>query len=280
MSDEYRQDGRIAKKFYESELFRLQEELVDLQQWIKQEGLRVCVIFEGRDAAGKGGVIKRITQRLNPRIARVVALGIPTERERSQWYFQRYVANLPAAGEMVLFDRSWYNRGGVERVMGFCTDDEYREFLRSCPEFERMLVQSGMILIKYWFAISAEEQERRFRSRIDDPSKRWKIGSVDVASRARWTDYSRAKDAMFTYTDIEDAPWNVVGADIKRHARLNCIHHLLQTISYKDIPDEPIALPDLQRDPNYQRPPIDSMHWVPEVYGTHAMDAERNGGKA
>ena len=280
MSDEYRQDGCIAKKFYESELFRLQEELVDLQQWIKQEGLRVCVIFEGRDAAGKGGVIKRITQRLNPRIARVVALGIPTERERSQWYFQRYVANLPAAGEMVLFDRSWYNRGGVERVMGFCTDDEYREFLRSCPEFERMLVQSGMILIKYWFAISAEEQERRFRSRIDDPSKRWKIGSVDVASRARWTDYSRAKDAMFTYTDIEDAPWNVVGADIKRHARLNCIHHLLQTISYKDIPDEPIALPDLQRDPNYQRPPIDSMHWVPEVYGTHAMDAERNGGKA
>ena len=280
MSDEYRPDGRITKKFYESELFRLQEELVNLQQWIKREGLRVAIVFEGRDAAGKGGVIKRITQRLNARIARVVALGIPTERERSQWYFQRYVAHLPAAGEMVLFDRSWYNRGGVERVMGFCTDDEYREFLRSCPEFERMLVQAGMILIKYWFAISAEEQERRFRSRIDDPSKRWKIGAIDVASRARWTDYSRAKDAVFTYTDIEEAPWYVVGADVKRHARLNCISHLLETVPYKDIPDEPIELPDLQRDPHYKRPPIDSMNWVPEVYGTHARDAERNGGEA
>ena len=242
MSDKYGPDGRIEKKFYEKELFRLQEELVDLQQWIKQEGLRVAVIFEGRDAAGKGGVIKRITQRLNPRIARVVALGIPTERERSQWYFQRYVSHLPAAGEIVLFDRSWYNRGGVERVMGFCTDDEYREFLRSCPDFERMLTQSGIILIKYWFAISAEEQERRFRSRLEDPSKRWKIGAVDVASRARWSDYSRAKDAMFTYTDIEEAPWQVVGADVKRHARLNCIHHLLQTVPYEDIADEPVEL--------------------------------------
>jgi len=280
MSDEDRQDGRIAKKFYEREVFRLQEELVDLQEWIKQEGLRVAVIFVGRDASGKGGVIKRITQRLNPRIARVVALGIPTERERSQWYFQRYVPHLPATGEIVLFDRSWYNRVVVERVMGFCTDDEYREFLRSFPDFERMLVQSGMILVKYWFAISAEEQERRFRSRLSDPRKRWKIGPIDVASRARWSDYSRAKDAMFTYTDIEEAPWQVVGADVKRHARLNCIHHLLQTVPYEDIADEPVELPDLQRDPNYRRSPIDSMNWVPEIYGAGATDAERDPGEA
>ena len=280
MSDEDRQDGRIAKKFYEREVFRLQEELVDLQEWIKQEGLRVAVIFVGRDASGKGGVIKRITQRLNPRIARVVALGIPTERERSQWYFQRYVPHLPATGEIVLFDRSWYNRAVVERVMGFCTDDEYREFLRSFPDFERMLVQSGMILVKYWFAISAEEQERRFRSRLSDPRKRWKIGPIDVASRARWSDYSRAKDAMFTYTDIEEAPWQVVGADVKRHARLNCIHHLLQTVPYEDIADEPVELPDLQRDPNYRRSPIDSMNWVPEIYGAGATDAERDPGEA
>ena len=280
MSDEYRRDGPIRKKFYESELFRLQEELVGLQRWIKQEGSRVAVIFEGRDAAGKGGVIKRITQRLNPRIARVVALGIPTERERSQWYFQRYVAHLPAAGEMVLFDRSWYNRGGVERVMGFCTDSEYREFLRSCPEFERMLVQSGMTLIKYWFAISPAEQERRFQSRINDARKRWKIGPIDIASRARWTDYSRAKDAVFTYTDIEEAPWYMVGADIKRHARLNCINHLLTAIPFQEIPHDPVELPDLQRDPNYRRPPIDGLRWVPEVYGSGAAESDPNGGKA
>jgi polyphosphate kinase 2 len=276
MVNEYRADGRITDEYYDSELLRLQEQLADLQEWIKHEGLRVAVLFEGRDAAGKGGVIKRITQRLNHRIVRVVALGIPTERERSQWYFQRYVPHLPAAGEMVLFDRSWYNRAGVERVMGFCTDDEYREFLRSCPDFERMLVQSGMILIKYWFAISPQEQERRFRSRLEDPRKRWKIGPIDVASRARWTDYSRAKDAMFTYTDIEEAPWFVVGADVKRHARLNCINHLLQTIPYEEIPDEPVELPDLQRDANYRRPPIDSMNWVPEIYGSGATDAERD----
>ncbi len=280
MVKEYRADGRITDEYYDSELLRLQVQLVDLQEWIKQKGLRVAVIFEGRDAAGKGGVINRITQRLNHRIVRVVALGIPTERERSQWYFQRYVPHLPAKGEMVLFDRSWYNRAGVERVMGFCTDDEYREFLRSCPEFERWLVRSGMILIKYWFAISPGEQERRFRSRIDDPSKRWKIGAVDVASRARWTDYSRAKDAMFTYTDIEEAPWYVVGADVKRHARLNCIHHLLQKIPYQEIPTEPVELPDLQKDPNYRRPPIDSMTWVPEVYGSGATDSDPNGGEA
>lgn len=274
MTEEYGADGRLKGKIYDSELLRLQEELVSLQEWIKAKSLRVAVVFEGRDAAGKGGVIKRITQRLNARSARVVALGIPTERERSQWYFQRYVSHLPAAGEMVLFDRSWYNRAGVERVMGFCTDDEYREFLRSCPEFERMLVRSGTVLIKYWFAISAEEQERRFRERIDDPRKRWKIGPVDVASRAKWADYSRAKDAMFTYTDIDVAPWYVVKADVKRHARLNCIHHLLQRIPYEDLPDEPIELPNLQRDPNYRRPPLESMNWVPEVYGGVQAGAE------
>lgn len=274
MTERYGSDGRIKKKYYESELLRLQEELVSLQDWIKHTGMRVAIIFEGRDAAGKGGVIKRITQRLNARIVKVVALGIPTEREKSQWYFQRYAPHLPGAGEMVLFDRSWYNRAVVERVMEFCTDDEYREFLRSCPEFERMLVRSGMILIKYWFAISAEEQERRFRARIDDPRKRWKVGPVDVASRARWTDYSRAKDAMFTYTDIDMAPWYVVKADVKRHARLNCIHHLLETIPYQDLPEDPIELPDLQRDPNYGRPPLDSMNWVPEVYGGRAASGE------
>jgi polyphosphate kinase 2 len=276
MSDEYKPDGRIAGKYYNHELLRLQEELVDLQEWIKQEGLKVAVIFEGRDAAGKGGAIKRITQRLNHRIVRVVALGIPTEREKSQWYFQRYVPHLPSAGEIVLFDRSWYNRAGVESVMGFCTDDEYREFLWSCPDFERMLVQSGMILIKYWFEISAEEQERRFRSRLSDPRKRWKIGPVDVASRARWTDYSRAKDAMFTHTDLEEAPWYVVGADVKRHARLNCIHHLLETIPSGEIEEEEIELPDLQSDPGYRRPPLDGMNWVPEIYGSGVADAERD----
>ena len=273
---EYRPDGRITGKSYNRELLRLQEDLVDLQKWIKREGLKVAVIFEGRDAAGKGGVITRITQRLSHRVVRVVALGIPTERERSQWYFQRYVSHLPAAGEMVLFDRSWYNRAGVERVMGFCTDDEYREFLRSCPDFERMLVASGIILIKYWFAISPDEQERRFKSRLSDPKKRWKIGPIDVASRAHWTDYSRAKDAMLTYTDIEEAPWHIVGADIKRHARLNCIHHLLQTIPWQEIPDEPVGLPALQKDPNYRRPPIDTLQWVPEIYGSGAAESERD----
>ena len=271
---EYGPDGRITGKFYDRELRGLQEDLVDLQEWIKHVGLRVAVIFEGRDAAGKGGVIKRITQRLNPRLARVVALGIPTERERSQWYFQRYVPHLPAAGELVLFDRSWYNRAGVERVMGFCTDDEYSEFLRSCPGFESMLVQSGITLIKYWFAISPGEQERRFKSRLGDPRKRWKIGPIDVASRAHWIDYSRARDEMFMHTDTDEAPWYAVAADVKRHARLNCIHHLLQTIPYQDMPDEPIELPELQKDPNYQLPPIESLRWVPDVYGPGAAGSE------
>ena len=276
---DYGPDGRITRKSFNRELLRLQEDLVDLQKWIKRKGLRVAVIFEGRDAAGKGGVITRITQRLSHRIVRVVALGIPTEKEQSQWYFQRYVSHLPAAGEMVLFDRSWYNRAGVERVMGFCTDDEYQDFLGSCPGFERMLVQSGIILIKYWFAISPEEQERRFKSRLEDPRKRWKIGPIDIASRAHWLDYSRARDEMFKRTDTDEAPWYVVGADIKRHARLNCIHHLLQTIPCQEIPDEQVELPDLQKDPSYRRPPVDSMTWVPEVYGSGATDAERDSGE-
>ena len=271
---EYGPDGRITEKSYNRELFRLQEDLVDLQKWIKREGLRVAVIFEGRDAAGKGGVITRITQRLSHRIVRVVALGIPTERAQSQWYFQRYVSHLPAAGEMVLFDRSWYNRAGVERVMGFCTDDEYQDFLRSCPGFERMLVQSGIILIKYWFAISPEEQERRFESRLEDPRKRWKLGPIDIASRAHWFDYSRARDEMLKHTDTDEAPWHVVGADVARHARLNCIHHLLQTIPWQEIPDEHVDLPDLQKDPSYRHPAIDSRTWVPEVYGSGAIDTE------
>ena len=271
---EYGPDGRITGKSYNRELFRLQEDLVDLQKWIKGEGLRVAVVFEGRDAAGKGGVITRITQRLSHRIVRVVALGIPTEREQSQWYFQRYVSHLPAAGEMVLFDRSWYNRAGVERVMGFCTDDEYQDFLRSCPGFERMLVQSGIILIKYWFAISPEEQERRFESRLEDPRKRWKLGPIDIASRAHWFDYSRARDEMLKHTDTDEAPWHVVGADVARHARLNCIHHLLQTIPWQEIPDEHVDLPDLQKDPSYRHPAIDSRTWVPEVYGSGAIDTE------
>ncbi len=276
---DYGQDGRITRQSFNRELLRLQEDLVDLQKWIKREGLRVAVIFEGRDAAGKGGVITRITQRLSNRIVRVVALGIPTEKEQGQWYFQRYVSHLPAAGEMVLFDRSWYNRAGVERVMGFCTDDEYQDFLQSCPDFERMLVQSGIILIKYWFAISPEEQERRFQSRLEDPRKRWKIGPIDIASRAHWFDYSRARDEMFKHTDTDDAPWYVVGADIKRHARLNCIHHLLQTIPWQETPDESVELGDLQKDADYRRPPIDSMTWVPEVYGSGATDAEGASGE-
>lgn len=259
--------GSIDKADYEENLTHLQEELVMLQEWIKQQGERVVVIFEGRDAAGKGGVIKRITQRLNPRIARVVALGIPTERERTQWYFQRYVAHLPAAGEMVLFDRSWYNRAGVERVMGYCTDSQYREFLRSCPEFERMLVRSGIRLIKYWFSISAEEQGRRFEQRMNDPKRVWKISDVDLASRKRWVDYSRAKDAMMMYTDMDIAPWYVVDADNKRLARLNCIRHLLSLFDYEPTQIEPRELPQLQNDPGYRRPEFDSQRWIPDYYG-------------
>ncbi len=257
---------KLKKKFYYRELAKLQIELVKLQEWIKHKGLKVVVIFEGRDAAGKGGVIKRITQRLNPRICRVVALGTPTEREKSQWYFQRYVAHLPSAGEMVLFDRSWYNRAGVEHVMGFCTDEEYSEFLRSCPEFERMLIRSGIILIKYWFSVSDEEQERRFKARIEDPTRRWKLSPMDMASREKWVEYSEAKDEMFKYTDIKQAPWFVVQADNKRRARLNCIHHLLSLIPYEDLTPEPIELPPRKERKAYVRPPITDQTFVPEIY--------------
>jgi len=268
---ETRPEGKQAaismdKKVYEKELRRLQIELVKLQEWVKANGLRVVVVFEGRDAAGKGGVIKRITECLNPRICRVVALGTPTEREKTQWYFQRYAPHLPAAGEMVLFDRSWYNRAGVEHVMGFCTQEEYTEFLRSCPEFERMLVRSGTILIKYWFSVSDEEQERRFQERINDPTKRWKLSPMDMESRRRWVEYSQAKDEMFAYTDIKQAPWYVVDADDKKRARLNCIHHLLSMIPYQDLTPETLELPPRQEDKGYVRPPKSEQTFVPQVY--------------
>ncbi len=257
---------KIKRKHYEKELAKLHIELVRLQEWIKHKKLRVVILFEGRDASGKGGAIKRITETLNPRVCRVVALGVPTEKEKTQWYFQRYVEHLPSGGEMVLFDRSWYNRAGVERVMGFCTEDEYFDFLRSCPYFENMLINSGIILIKYWFSVSDEEQERRFRQRIEDPTRRWKISPMDVVSRTKWVDYSKAKDDMFTYTDTKRSPWFVVEADDKRRARLNCIHHLLSMIRYKDVPREKIVLPRLEHDKSYVRPPMSSQTFVPEVY--------------
>nr|VFK25182.1 MAG: polyphosphate kinase 2, PA0141 family [Candidatus Kentron sp. MB]VFK29935.1 MAG: polyphosphate kinase 2, PA0141 family [Candidatus Kentron sp. MB]VFK75004.1 MAG: polyphosphate kinase 2, PA0141 family [Candidatus Kentron sp. MB] len=257
---------KIKLDHYDRELFRLQVELVKLQEWIKYKGLKVVVIFEGRDAAGKGGVIKRITQHLNPRICPVVALPAPTERENTQWYFQRFVPHLPAVGEMVLFDRSWYNRAGVERVMGFCTEEEYREFLRTCPEFERMLVRSGIIIIKYWFSVSDEEQERRFQSRLLEPHKRWKLSPMDLESRSRWVEYSRAKDEMFSYTDIKQAPWFVVKSDNKKLARLNCISHLLTTIPYEDLTPEPIELPHRRGGEGYIRPPVTDQNFIPEIY--------------
>jgi polyphosphate kinase 2 len=259
-------EPKLGKKFYESELVRLQGELVKLQSYVKEEGLKVVVVFEGRDAAGKGGVIKRITERLNPRICRVEALGTPTERQKTQWWFQRYVNYLPAAGEMVLFDRSWYNRGLVEPVMGFCTNDEYTEFLRSCPEFERMLVRSGIILIKYWFSVSDEEQERRFEARIDSTTKRWKLSEMDLESRARWVEFSKAKDILFDHTDIKQAPWFVVNAEDKKRARLNCISHLLSMIPYDDRTPSPVELPPRQQDTGYIRPPITEQTFVPEAY--------------
>lgn len=256
----------LAEEFYEKELKRLQVELVKLQEWIKCKGLRVVVIFEGRDAAGKGGVIKRITERLNPRICRVVALGTPTEREKTQWYFQRYVPHLPAAGEMVLFDRSWYNRAGVEYVMGFCTEEQHLEFLRSCPMFERMLVRSGITLIKYWFSVSDDEQERRFQARNKDPRKRWKLSPMDLESRSRWVEYSQAKDVMFAHTDIKQAPWYVVDADDKMRARLNCIRHLLEMIPYEDLTPGPIKLPPRVEGKGYVRPPIEEQTFVEDHY--------------
>ncbi len=257
---------KIKNAVYETELARLQIELVKLQEWIKARGLKVVVVFEGRDAAGKGGVIKRITQSLSPRICRVVALPAPNEREQTQWYFQRYVPHLPAAGEMVLFDRSWYNRAGVERVMNFCTEEEYQEFMRSCPEFERMLVRSGIILIKYWFSVSDAEQERRFQNRIHDPTRRWKLSPMDLEGRRKWYMFSKAKDDMFTYTDIKQAPWYVVDADVKKRARLNCISHLLTLIPYEDLTPKPIELPPRQESAGYVRPPMSDQTFVPEVF--------------
>ncbi|HZZ40756.1 MAG TPA: polyphosphate kinase 2 [Acidobacteriaceae bacterium] len=250
---------------YEKDLHRLQIELVKLQEWVRDRGLRVVVLFEGRDAAGKGGAIKRITETLNPRSCRVVALGTPTEREKTQWYFQRYVAHLPAAGEVVLFDRSWYNRAGVEHVMGFCSEAEYLEFMHSCPEFERMLIRSGMVLIKYWFSVSDEEQERRFRERMSDPTKRWKLSPMDMESRRHWADYSRAKDEMFAQTDTRQSPWYVVNAENKKRARLNVIRHLLSQIEYRDLTPEAMELPPLDRK-KYKRPPFHEQNFIPEHY--------------
>jgi polyphosphate kinase 2 len=259
--------NKIKNSVYERELAKLQIELVKLQEWIKGTRVKVVVIFEGRDTAGKGGTIKRIIESLNTRVVRVVALPVPTEREAGQWYFQRYVAHLPAAGEMVLLDRSWYNRALVERVMGFCTEEEYQEFLRSCPEFERMLVRAGIVLIKYWLSVSDEEQERRFQARIQDITRRWKLSPMDLEARARWVEYSKAKDEMFKYTDIKQAPWYVVNADIKKHARLNLIRHLLTLLPYQDLTPEPIDLPPRQPDDGYVRPPMSDQTFVPEVYG-------------
>jgi polyphosphate kinase 2 len=257
---------RKRKYQYVDELVRLQFELIKLQEWVRKEGLRVVVIFEGRDAAGKGGVIKRITEALNPRICRIVALGTPTEKERGQWYFQRYVTQLPARGEIVLFDRSWYNRAGVEHVMGFCTQEEYKEFLRTCPLFEEMLVRSGIKLIKYWFSVNDEEQERRFLERMQNPIKRWKLSPMDVESRERWVEYSKAKDRMLKHTDSECAPWYLVDADDKKSARLNCIAHLLQQIPYQELRPVDITLPPRQPDTGYKRPKKSSQNWVKRIY--------------
>jgi polyphosphate kinase len=255
----------LDKREYQKELTRLQVELVRLQEWIVREGLKVVVLFEGRDTAGKGGVIRRITERTNPRVVRIVALGTPSDRERTQWYFQRYVAQLPAAGEMVLFDRSWYNRAGVERVMGFCSDEEYAEFMRTCPQFERIIQGSGILLVKYWLSVSDEEQERRFKARLNDPTKRWKLSPVDVEARARWVDYAEAKDEMFAQTDTEDSPWFVVEADDKRTARLNLIAHLLEQVPYEPVDQSQIDFPPRQ-ERAYTRPPLDTQTFVPERY--------------
>ena len=257
-------EGRLPRKAYEKELFRLQAELVRLQEWVRAEGVRLVVIFEGRDAAGKGSAIKRVTQYLNPRVARIVALPAPTERERTQWYFQRYADHLPAAGEIVLFDRSWYNRAGVERVMGYCSMDEYHRFLHQCPIFERMLVEDGVLLRKYWFSVSDAEQEKRFRSRLDDPMRRWKLSPMDLESISRWEDYSRAKDEMFVHTDIPEAPWYVVESEDKRRARINMIAHLLSTVPYHEVQRPPLALPPRPASRGYQRTPREMQTQVPD----------------
>ncbi len=259
--------SKLDKKTYEKQLARLQLELVKMQYWVKHTDSRIVIVFEGRDAAGKGGTIKRITEPLNPRGCRVVALGTPSDREKTQWYFQRYVAHLPAAGEIVCFDRSWYNRAGVERVMGFCTNEQYEEFMETCPEFERMLIRSGIILLKYWFSVSDEEQERRFQSRTTDPARRWKLSPMDLESRDRWVEYSMAKDSMFAHTNIPEAPWFTVEADDKKRARLNCISHLLSKIPYVDMTPEPLELPPRSSPPrDYVRPPLNEQFFVPQLY--------------
>ena len=256
---------KMSKDLYNKTLKDLQEELVKLQEWVQHEGTKVVIIFEGRDAAGKGGTIKRITECLNPRYCRVVALPTPTEKEKTQWYFQRYVHHLPSAGEIVIFDRSWYNRAGVEKVMGFCTEEEYQEFLRSCPEFERMLIRSGIQLIKYWFSVSDDVQEKRFQDRINDRSKRWKLSPIDIEARSRWVDYSKAKDEMFAHTDIKQAPWYVVDSDLKCNARINCISHLLSLFKYKDIKPPKVTMPPKQENNDYVRPPITDQTFVPDA---------------
>ena len=256
----------MEKLSYSKEYAKLSKELVYLQEWVKRQGLKLVILFEGRDASGKGGVIKRITEPLNPRVCKVVALGVPTEREKTQWYFQRYIPHLPAAGEIVIFDRSWYNRAGVEKVMGFCTLEEHEEFLRSCPEFERMIIRSGIILIKYWFSVSDDVQEQRFKERIDNPLKRWKFSPMDLKSRERWLEYSKAKDEMFAYTDTKQSPWYVVNGDNKKRARLNCIAHLLSQVPYQKTKFKKIELPPLPDHYDYLRPPVDYQTFVPERY--------------
>jgi polyphosphate kinase 2 len=259
--------SKLSKSFYEKELARLQVELVKMQYWVKHTDTRIVILFEGRDAAGKGGTIKRITEPLNPRGCRVVALGTPSDHEKTQWYFQRYVPHLPGAGEIVCFDRSWYNRAGVEHVMGFCTDEQYQEFMKTCPQFEQMLVRSGIILLKYWFSVSDEEQERRFQSRTTDPARRWKLSPMDLESRDRWAEYSQAKDNMFAHTNIPEAPWFTVEADDKKKARLNCISHFLTKIPYVDMTPEPLELPPRKSAPlNYVRPPLNEQFFVPQKY--------------
>lgn len=258
--------SKISNKKYEKHLANLQLELVKMQYWVKHTGTRIVVLFEGRDAAGKGGTIKRITEPLNPRGCRVVALGTPNESEKTQWYFQRYITHLPAAGEIVCFDRSWYNRAGVEHVMGFCTEKQYNDFLQDCPEFERMLVRSGIILLKYWFSVSDEEQERRFQSRTIDPARRWKLSPMDLESRDKWIEYSKAKDAMFSHTNIPEAPWFTVEADDKKRARLNCIHHLLTKIPYQDMTPPAMELPKRKAADNYARPPRNEQFFIPSAY--------------
>jgi polyphosphate kinase 2 len=266
----------ISKKKYNKELLKLEVELIKLQEWVKTKQLKVVVLFEGRDAAGKGGVIKRISGPLNPRICRIAALGTPTDKEKSQWYFQRYVDQLPSGGEIVLFDRSWYNRAGVEHVMGFCTQEQYEEFFRSCPEFERMLIRSGIVLIKYWFSVSDEEQENRFQARLNDPTKRWKLSPMDVKSREKWVEYSKAKDEMFKRTDTDDSPWFVVPADHKKLARLNCISHLLSMIPYQELPQETIVFPSRIEPENYIRPPMSDQTFVPDRYSNKKNMEENN----